>query len=59
MSGTIGGVGNNAIGVAGVCWSVKLISAKFLGADGGERAARWPPPAAARLPAWLPDCLAT
>lgn len=36
MAGTIGGVGNNSIGVVGVCQSgIKLISAKFLGKNGG------------------------
>jgi hypothetical protein len=35
VAGTIGGVGNNAIGVAGVAWNVKMISAKFLGPGGG------------------------
>ena len=38
VAGTIGGVGGNAKGVAGVCWSVKLINAKFLGAQGGTTA---------------------
>ncbi len=35
VAGTIGGVGNNGIGVAGVAWNVKMISAKFLGPTGG------------------------
>lgn len=35
VAGTIGGVGGNGKGVAGVCWSVKLIDAKFLGRNGG------------------------
>jgi len=35
VAGTIGGVGGNGKGVAGVCWSVKLLSAKFLGNRGG------------------------
>ncbi|MCK5565997.1 MAG: S8 family serine peptidase, partial [Planctomycetes bacterium] len=34
-SGTIGGVGNNGIGVAGVCWNVKIMALKFLSASGG------------------------
>jgi len=34
-SGTIGGVGNNGVGVAGVCWNVKIIGVKFLSAGGG------------------------
>jgi len=39
VAGTIGGVGGNGKGVAGVCWSgVKLISAKFLGGSGGTTA---------------------
>jgi subtilisin family serine protease len=33
-SGTIGGVGQNGVGVAGVNWRVKLMGLKFLGADG-------------------------
>jgi len=38
VSGTIGGVGGNGIGVAGVNWNVKIISAKFLGPNGGTTA---------------------
>lgn len=38
VSGTIGGVGGNGKGVAGVCWSVNLIQAKFLGRNGGTTA---------------------
>ncbi len=38
VAGTIGGVGGNGAGVAGVCWSVKLMSAKFLGSRGGTTA---------------------
>ncbi len=38
VAGTIGGKGGNGIGVAGVNWGVKLISAKFLGASGGTTA---------------------
>ena len=38
VAGTIGGVGNNTVGVSGVCHSVKLISAKFLGGQGGTTA---------------------
>jgi len=38
VSGTIGGVGGNGKGVAGVCWSVKIINAKFLGSNGGTTA---------------------
>lgn len=35
VAGTIGAVGGNGIGVAGVAWNVKMISAKFLGPTGG------------------------
>ncbi|MGE5438157.1 MAG: S8 family peptidase [Syntrophothermus sp.] len=38
VAGTIGAIGNNAKGVAGVCWSVKMIDAKFLGRNGGTTA---------------------
>lgn len=38
VAGTIGGVGGNGIGVAGVVWNVKLLSAKFLGSRGGTTA---------------------
>ena len=38
VAGTIGGVGGNGLGVAGVCWSVKLLDAKFLGRNGGTTA---------------------
>ncbi len=38
VAGTIGAVGGNGAGVAGVCWSVKLMGAKFLGAQGGSTA---------------------
>jgi subtilisin family serine protease len=38
VAGTIGGVGGNSKGVAGVCWSVKLMNAKFLGKQGGTTA---------------------
>ena len=38
VAGTIGGVGGNGKGVAGVCWSVKLFNAKFLGRRGGTTA---------------------
>jgi PKD repeat protein len=34
-SGTIGAVSNNAMGVAGINWNVKIIVLKFLGPDGG------------------------
>lgn len=38
VAGTIGGVGNNATGVSGVAWTVKLMNAKFLGKRGGTTA---------------------
>ena len=34
VSGTIGAVGNNGIGVAGVNWNTRIMALKFLGADG-------------------------
>lgn len=34
VAGTIGAVGNNGIGVAGVNWDVSLVACKFLAADG-------------------------
>lgn len=33
-SGTIGAVGNNSIGVAGVNWRIRILACKFLKADG-------------------------
>ncbi len=33
-SGTIGGVGNNNIGVAGVCWNARIMGLKFLSGSG-------------------------
>ncbi|HET9024093.1 MAG TPA: S8 family peptidase [Burkholderiaceae bacterium] len=38
VTGTIGAVGGNGAGVAGLCWNVKIISAKFLGRNGGTTA---------------------
>lgn len=38
VAGTIGAVGGNGMGVAGVCWSVKIMNAKFLGPNGGTLA---------------------
>ncbi|MFP5576771.1 MAG: S8 family serine peptidase [Acidimicrobiia bacterium] len=35
VAGTIAGIGGNEQGVAGVAWNAKLISAKFLGPNGG------------------------
>jgi subtilisin family serine protease len=34
VAGTVGAVGNNGMGVAGVNWDIKLIFCKFLGQDG-------------------------
>lgn len=34
VAGTIGAVGNNGVGVAGVNWSVKIMALKFLSASG-------------------------
>ncbi|MBN9523867.1 S8 family serine peptidase [bacterium] len=34
VAGTIGAVGNNGIGVAGVAWTTRIMAVKFLGADG-------------------------
>ncbi|HXT39119.1 MAG TPA: S8 family serine peptidase, partial [Candidatus Angelobacter sp.] len=34
VSGTIGGVGNNSVGVAGVAWRVQIMACKFLDATG-------------------------
>ncbi|MBM4148674.1 MAG: hypothetical protein FJ224_06490 [Lentisphaerae bacterium] len=34
VSGTIGAVGSNAVGVAGVCWSVKLMQLKVIDSSG-------------------------
>ena len=38
VAGIISASGHNGIGIAGVCWKAKLISAKFLGPDGGDTA---------------------
>ncbi|MFO0136719.1 MAG: S8 family serine peptidase [Cyanobacteriota bacterium] len=38
VAGTIGGQGGNGTGVSGVNWNVSLLSAKFLGANGGTTA---------------------
>ncbi len=35
VSGTIGAIGGNALGVVGVSWNVTIITAKFLGSTGG------------------------
>jgi len=34
VSGTIGAVGNNSVGVVGVNWNVSIMALKFLGGDG-------------------------
>ena len=39
VSGTIGAEGNNGIGVAGVCWKVRIMALKFLDAGGGGNTA--------------------
>jgi subtilisin family serine protease len=38
VAGTIGATGGNGKGVAGVCWKVNLMNAKFLGNAGGTTA---------------------
>ncbi|MFM7058794.1 MAG: S8 family serine peptidase, partial [Planctomycetota bacterium] len=38
VAGTIGGEGGNASGVVGINWAVTMISAKFLGTNGGSLA---------------------
>jgi subtilisin family serine protease len=35
VAGTIGGIGSNGVGVAGVNWDVQLMALKFLGPNGG------------------------
>jgi len=37
-AGTIAGVGNNGVGVAGVAWGAKIMAIRFLGPDGGSTA---------------------
>src|SRR5439155_27108301 len=34
VSGTVGGVGNNSVGVVGVAWKVQIMACKFLDASG-------------------------
>jgi subtilisin family serine protease len=34
VAGTMGAAGNNSVGVAGVCWQVRLLPLKFLDANG-------------------------
>jgi len=36
VAGTIGAVGSNGVGVAGVCWNVKVMGLKFIGDYGGS-----------------------
>jgi len=36
VAGTIGAVGGNGVGVAGINWNVKILPAKFLGSSGGN-----------------------
>ena len=38
VAGTIGAVGGNGVGVAGVVWNVKMLNAKFLGSTSGTTA---------------------
>jgi subtilisin family serine protease len=38
VAGIIGGKGGNALGVAGICWNVKMIGLKFMGTAGGTTA---------------------
>jgi subtilisin family serine protease len=38
VSGTIGAVGNNQIGISGIAWHVKLMALKFIGASTGSTA---------------------
>lgn len=35
VAGTIAGTGNNNLGITGVAWKAKIMSAKFLGSQGG------------------------
>ncbi|MFO7630057.1 MAG: S8 family serine peptidase [Prochlorococcaceae cyanobacterium] len=36
VAGTIGGIGGNGLGVAGVNWNVQMMALKFLGPNGGS-----------------------
>ncbi len=38
VAGSIGGVGNNGVGVAGVNWNVRIVPLRFLGTYGGSTA---------------------
>jgi len=35
VAGTIGAVGDNSVGVTGICWNVRIMALKFLDWDGG------------------------
>jgi uncharacterized protein (TIGR03000 family) len=37
VAGTIGAVGNNKVGVAGVCWRVQIMALRALGANGAAK----------------------
>ena len=39
VAGTIGGIGGNGVGVAGVNWNVQIVAAKFLSANGSGNTA--------------------
>ncbi len=39
VSGTIGAVGNNGVGVTGVCWKATIMAVRVLGADGSGTSA--------------------
>ncbi len=39
VAGTIGGIGGNGVGVAGVAWNVQIVATKFLAANGGGNTA--------------------
>jgi thermitase len=39
VAGTIGAVGNNSIGVTGVCWKATIMAVRVLGADGSGTSA--------------------
>src|SRR3989442_14615248 len=34
VAGTLGAVGNNSLGIVGVCWNVKIMACKFLDPQG-------------------------
>ncbi len=41
VAGTIGAAGNNSVGVAGVCWKVKIMSLKLFSSTGYGHPASW------------------